>query len=175
MTESPWQAWQSGRRGVAEGASEDGEDAADRPTGEPGLLELEDEDGDPVRADLANPTMTEARVDVTIESRAVELPRAWAQVVLCCKPLIPTSLRVRSARTTNSPRPRRVCTSAFASRASRSPPVRVASAHGRLSQDQSRRQPKVPSLSWREGSESDRVPPDLDQRLGLAAKPIAKR
>ena len=31
------------------------------------------------------------------------------------------------------------------------------------------------SLSWREGSESDRVPPDLDQRLGLASKPIAKR
>jgi hypothetical protein len=30
-------------------------------------------------------------------------------------------------------------------------------------------------LSWREGSESDRVPPDLDQRLGLASKPIAKR
>ena len=79
--------------GVAEGASEDGEDAADRPTGEPGLLELEDEDGDPVRADLANPTMTEARVDVTIESRAVELPRAWAQVVLCCKPLIPHLLK----------------------------------------------------------------------------------
>src|SRR5262245_62567423 len=31
------------------------------------------------------------------------------------------------------------------------------------------------SLSWRGGSESDRVPPDLDQRLGLASKPIAKR
>jgi hypothetical protein len=31
------------------------------------------------------------------------------------------------------------------------------------------------SLSWREGPESDRAPPDLDQRLGLAAKPIAKR
>ena len=31
------------------------------------------------------------------------------------------------------------------------------------------------SLSWRGGSESDRVPPDLDQRLGLAPKPIAKR
>jgi len=31
------------------------------------------------------------------------------------------------------------------------------------------------SLSWRGGPESDRVPPDLDQRLGLAAKPIAKR
>jgi hypothetical protein len=31
------------------------------------------------------------------------------------------------------------------------------------------------SLTWREGSESDRVPPDLDQRLGLASKPIAKR
>jgi hypothetical protein len=31
------------------------------------------------------------------------------------------------------------------------------------------------SLSWREGSESDRVPPDLDQRLGLASTPIAKR
>jgi hypothetical protein len=28
---------------------------------------------------------------------------------------------------------------------------------------------------WREGSESDRVPQDLDQRLGSAAKPIAKR
>jgi AraC-like DNA-binding protein len=31
------------------------------------------------------------------------------------------------------------------------------------------------SLSRREGSESDRVPPDLDQRLGPAAKPTAKR
>jgi hypothetical protein len=31
------------------------------------------------------------------------------------------------------------------------------------------------SFSWREGSESDRVSPDLDQRLGSAAKPIAKR
>lgn len=31
------------------------------------------------------------------------------------------------------------------------------------------------SLSWREVSESDRVPPDLDQRLVLASKPIAKR
>jgi len=31
------------------------------------------------------------------------------------------------------------------------------------------------SLSRRGGSESDRVPPDLDQRLGLASKPIAKR
>ena len=31
------------------------------------------------------------------------------------------------------------------------------------------------SLSWREGSESDRVPPDLDQRLGSAAKPTARR
>lgn len=31
------------------------------------------------------------------------------------------------------------------------------------------------SLSRRGGSESDRVAPDLDQRLGLASKPIAKR
>lgn len=31
------------------------------------------------------------------------------------------------------------------------------------------------SLSRRAGSESDRVAPDLDQRLGLASKPIAKR
>src|SRR5215218_2608911 len=31
------------------------------------------------------------------------------------------------------------------------------------------------SLSWREGFESDRVAPDLDQRLGWASKPIAKR
>ena len=31
------------------------------------------------------------------------------------------------------------------------------------------------ALSWRGGSESDRVPPDLDQRLGLAPRPIAKR
>ena len=36
-----------------------------------------------------------------------------------------------------------------------------------------RRPPRF--LSRREGSESDRVPPDLDQRLGLAPKPIAKR
>jgi hypothetical protein len=27
---------------------------------------------------------------------------------------------------------------------------------------------------WREGSESDRAPPDLDQRPGLASKSIAK-
>jgi uncharacterized protein YaiI (UPF0178 family) len=31
------------------------------------------------------------------------------------------------------------------------------------------------SLTWRGGSETDRVPPDLDQRPGLAPKPIAKR
>ena len=30
-------------------------------------------------------------------------------------------------------------------------------------------------VSRREGSESDQVPPDLDQRLGLASKPIATR
>ena len=52
-------------------------------------MKVEDERGDPVGVDVADPPAAEPRVDVPVERGAVELPGAGAQVVLRGEPLLP--------------------------------------------------------------------------------------
>lgn len=62
---------------VGEDPAERDEDAAHSPAGQSVLLELEDQLGDPVLVDLANPAAAEPRKDVAVERGAVDLARPW--------------------------------------------------------------------------------------------------